>query len=1325
MKPEIKTSGDAKVDEWAKTKSIQWLDDKVASLLGPAQKDIVDHAGETDPDKARQRQETLDARWNDAKPYLQAAILRAESQDTDAIKARVAEIQKKLEDKSTSDVDRVSLYQESTNLLGRLIMPIELHRQMAVDLFATRQIVDGKTTNQYVDSGNEWLASAKLAGSPDLPADLLTKQRELINRDIADPDINKRDDGRDQRVTAALRQIDEGQVERLRDLPLQVTETAAKYFVAGALFKKDEKSDFSRPAFPPDSRGAIDTGIIQPRVALDMIQQALKLKQSLYGIDITEGGDQDKALKLHQNDPDFVTIRQLAEVVRQNGDDELKGQIAALDAKSWKPLAISATSAGVGTLVLTGVVLLAAGRFKALGEADSVLSQVARLGLKEGNLKGAWTLGLGLDLAAATSVDKAFHAGDREYTWTDAAEHGGAYALITAAAVPLLASRGMARAYKNFDGAATGRIYDSTISRVLTGTDKLADDITLPQRQLFFGGLRGIAARADRFNPQVATQIREFDSALSAASNELAPHQGTMRWLGDRLPLAKDPATGDIMLRGTPGRPGLLDLAENGTTADLESTLKQLGSDPKNAARLKALNDAINRVEWIMKPHANTIGMLGDRVPGNLSLSRFVKIKDGMAKQETAGMRDLLDRPDLTDHSTGLVRPIKVRSLLEGNEAFVKEISSALGTVAKPETTTLAQAVEQLQKAGQSSDRLNALATSAQKDLPLRGTFQPGAMDVLEHSNAPEFQQLLDAFQKHPEIPSTDTFAVAFSKLPEAERQSFGAFGEAIANSEPSIKPFLDMPLRGTKTEGFLDILDNTHAGPDPALVQAVNNSFARDTRLNLFSAQTRNASFVSHFESWAQGVGAGPGRAARWVDDVTPDTPLAARMAKSVVGVGVRMDSGLRTGGRAFANWATNSTGDANALGLVARAPFRAAIDINSWAQPTRDASLIGRGARLGTRTALWFPKAVYTVPSRVMSGSTPFVRGMVAPLVPLSADVAPSVATRLGTAWVAGSVPMTLGQAAIQYGEYDSEARHHRGSFQTPWQQLSDDFSTILARRPEPGESKWESLLLSLNENKIGLGMNPKNPLSSWSPGWQIFLVNARIAPGLPGAADSIGGILKNMGTSLYQRIAPAEASTNWQSAKQNLFYGTTLELPQLGIAGWLFRGSDFTNRMGVPIRPDLGLGLIPGNKYFNIAQSPITMFDDQRARVRRSEKWFPTSAPAERPKPVVVPAAPVEQTPANNAPEVVPAPTRVEPVPGPAKQIEAAPPPVQTAPQVDTAAPVRKEGEGQPTLPAVPERREPVAPPPNPSQVPSGQTTEPGPKAKAAKPIINSDI
>jgi hypothetical protein len=190
-----------------------------------------------------------------------------------------------------------------------------------------------------------------------------------------------------------------------------------------------------------------------------------------------------------------------------------------------------------------------------------------------------------------------------------------------------------------------------------------------------------------------------------------------------------------------------------------------------------------------------------------------------------------------------------------------------------------------------------------------------------------------------------------------------------------------------------------------------------------------------------------------------------------------------------------------------------------------------------------------------------------MAAPLVPLSADVAPSMATRLGAAWVGGGIPMVLGQSGAQLLDYDSKSRHGEGSIQSPVKQLADDFSTFLSRRPQPGETGLESWAASFHDSPFTGGMNLQNPLSGMLPGWQIFLTNSRFAAPL-----AQGPIQR-----LYQFVSPAEATTLAQSYRQLAFYGTTLNIPQTLAAGWVTRGNDALNRVlpsGWNVRPDLGI-------------------------------------------------------------------------------------------------------------------------------------------------------
>jgi hypothetical protein len=400
----LRSSGDAAVDQLAQTQSY-------GNLLATAHRLIQTNHGDITA----------------AEPYYKAACLIADSQDPAAIQQSIAA---KLQDLKRTDItpqQRLQDHQDICNSIGMLSARVKAHEEYATMLNSAHKFADAQAQLQLAVDNSKYDANNPQAtnfNSRQIQDEVAQIQTDLTNQQFAGSvDPTKLNDLSS--TAQALQQISQ--------YPIALREEMAQFYLAGG--KNPDGSSIGTPIIsgynangmplPPKN---VDTHILDPQKASDLINDALRLQQQINQADIVHHPDLDQNLAA------------LRVAVINNAPDNLKKQLQQ-SSSYWQDASSTFWSTAAG-LAVAGTIL-----YMTKGKGMGALEELGAM-----RLAGAGIAGFGTATATNLGMHRLYY-GDQNYTLGNAALQGGGTFL--AAGGLILAKNGVwAAKTAQWDGAA-------------------------------------------------------------------------------------------------------------------------------------------------------------------------------------------------------------------------------------------------------------------------------------------------------------------------------------------------------------------------------------------------------------------------------------------------------------------------------------------------------------------------------------------------------------------------------------------------------------------------------------------------------------------------------------------------------------------------------------------------------------------------------------------------------------------------------------------------------------------------------------------------------
>jgi hypothetical protein len=372
----LRSSGDAAVDQLAQTQSY-------GNLLATAHRLIQTNHGDITA----------------AEPYYKAACLIADSQDPAAIQQTVAA---KLQDLKRTDItpqQRLQDHQDICNNIGMLSARVKAHEEYATMLNSAHKFADAQAQLQLAVDNSKYDANNPQAtnfNSRQIQDEVAQIQTDLSNQQFAGSvDPTKLND------LSSTAQALQG----ISQYPIALREEMAQFYLAGG--KNPDGSSIGTPIIsgynangmplPPKN---VDTHILDPQKASDLINDALRLQTQINQADIIHHPDLDQNLAA------------LRVAVINNAPDNLKKQLQA-SSSYWQDASSTFWSTAAG-LAVAGTIL-----YMTKGKAAGALEDLTAM-----RLAGAGIAGFGTSTATNFGMHRLYY-GDQNYTLGNAALQGG------------------------------------------------------------------------------------------------------------------------------------------------------------------------------------------------------------------------------------------------------------------------------------------------------------------------------------------------------------------------------------------------------------------------------------------------------------------------------------------------------------------------------------------------------------------------------------------------------------------------------------------------------------------------------------------------------------------------------------------------------------------------------------------------------------------------------------------------------------------------------------------------------------------------------------
>jgi hypothetical protein len=449
----LKSSGDAAVDQLAQTQNY-------GTLLATAHRLIQQNKGDITA----------------AEPYYKAACLVADSQDPAAIQQTIAA---KLQDLKRTDItaqQRLQDHQDIVNNIGMLSARVKAHEEYATMLNSVHKFQDAQAQLQLAVDNSKYDANNPQAtnfNSRQIQDEVAQIQTDLNNQQFASSvDPTKLND-----LSSTAQAL-----QSISQYPIALREEMAQFYLAGG--KNPDGSSIGTPIIPgysptgiPLAPKNVDTHILDPQKASDLINDALRLQTQINQADIIHHPDLDQNLAALR----VATIN--------NAPDNLKKQLQA-SSSYWQDASSTFWSTAAG-LAVAGTLLWAT-----KGKAAGALEDLSAM-----RLAGAGIAGFGTATATNMGMHRLYY-GDQNYTWGNAALQGGGTFL--AASGLILAKNGVWAAKTT---QFTGDAIAGTTARAGLAPATLEATLNLERGQAQLGQMaaqfEGMAGQTSRLNEVV------------------------------------------------------------------------------------------------------------------------------------------------------------------------------------------------------------------------------------------------------------------------------------------------------------------------------------------------------------------------------------------------------------------------------------------------------------------------------------------------------------------------------------------------------------------------------------------------------------------------------------------------------------------------------------------------------------------------------------------------------------------------------------------------------------------------------------------------------
>lgn len=412
----FRSSGDAAVDQLAQSQNY-------GTLIATAHRLIQQNKGDITA----------------AEPYYKAACLIADNQDPAAIQQTVAA---KLQDLQRTDLtpqQRLQDHMDIANNIGMLSARVKSHEEYATMLNSVHRFADAQTQMQAAVDNSKFDANNPQAtnfNSQQIQQEIAQIQKDLQNQQFAGSvDPTKLND-----LSSTAQTL-----QAISQYPIALREEFAQWYLShgrnpdGSAIGTPVIAGYNAQGLPLPPKN-IDTNILDPQKASDLINDALRLQTQINQADIVHHPDLDQNLAA------------LRVAVMNNAPDELKKSLAK-SSSYWQDASSTFWSTAAGLAVAGTVLYLtkgkAAGAMEELGSATGMM-----------RLAGAGALGFG----AATGTNLGMHRlyyGDQNYTLGNAALQGGG---------TFLAASGLILAPKLYYGARLGNFAGEAGATAVRGT---------------------------------------------------------------------------------------------------------------------------------------------------------------------------------------------------------------------------------------------------------------------------------------------------------------------------------------------------------------------------------------------------------------------------------------------------------------------------------------------------------------------------------------------------------------------------------------------------------------------------------------------------------------------------------------------------------------------------------------------------------------------------------------------------------------------------------------------------------------------------------------